>query len=257
MKPALLIDLDDTLIVEGQAAAAAFAATARFAAVVHDLDPAALTAAVRTRARELFRGFELYPYCDRVGISSSEAMWCRFDGDGEETAALRAWMPEYRREAWARALADQGVVDGGLAEELGDLFGRERRRRHANEPGAEACLRELRATHALALVTNGASSLQREKLEASGLEPCFDAVIVSGELGTGKPDPAIFHHALEQLDHDGAQAVMVGDNLRRDVEGALAAGLRAVWVDREGAGGAPEGVPAIRTIAELPTTLRA
>ena len=47
-------------------------------------------------------------------------------------------------------------------------------------------------------MTNGASCWQREKLEASGLADRFDAVVVSGELGTAKPDPAVYAHALRR-----------------------------------------------------------
>jgi FMN phosphatase YigB (HAD superfamily) len=45
---------------------------------------------------------------------------------------------------------------------------------------------------------NGASCLQREKLATAGLEDYFDTVVVSAELGVGKPDPSIFEHALDQ-----------------------------------------------------------
>ena len=102
-----------------------------------------------------------------------EGLWCRFEGDGDELAGLRRWAPEYRREAWRRALADQGVADDALAEELGERFGTERRARHevfADVPAALAA-----AGVPLALVTNGASCLQREKLAGSGLADRFDA----------------------------------------------------------------------------------
>jgi len=69
---------------------------------------------------------------------------------------------------------------------------------------------------------------------ASGLAGYFSAVVVSGELGAGKPDPAIFRHALREVGCDAEHAVMVGDSLTRDVLGALDAGLRAVWVNRAG-----------------------
>ena len=87
--------------------------------------------------------------------------------------------------------------------ELGERFGIERRAPHEVFADVEAALDELAGEYALALVTNGASCLQREKLAASGLAERFDAVVVSGELGIGKPDPAIFAHALAAL---GAQA---------------------------------------------------
>jgi putative hydrolase of the HAD superfamily len=159
---ALLFDLDDTLMVEERAAVAAFRATARWAAASHDLDPDALAVAARARARELWRGAPTYGYCLRVGISSSEGLWCRYDGGGRETRELRGWSSTYRREAWRLALAEQGVKDQSLAEELGERFPVERRARHEVFPDVDGALRALSAAYILGIVTNGASCLQRE-----------------------------------------------------------------------------------------------
>ena len=240
---AFLFDLDETLVVEEPAAVAAFEATARLAATERPLDVAALAVGARSRARELWYAAPTHPYCRRTGISSWEGLWCQFERDD----ALRAWSPTYRREAWRLALADQGIDDADLAEELGERFGAERRARHDTFSEVEDVLREL--PRPLALVTNGASCLQREKLAASGLE--FEVVVVSEEFGIGKPDPSIFRHALEQLGAD--DGVMVGDSLARDVDGALAAGLQAVWCNRTGEP-RPEGrgdLVEIRTLREL------
>ena len=242
----LLFDLDDTLVVEDAAATAAFAATA---ASVPGVDPVTLAASARLRARELWNAAPTHPYCLRIGISSSEGLWCRF----ETSAELAAWAPEYRREAWARALADHGVDDRELAERLGERFGEERRARHELIPGVEAVLDALGAEHRLALVTNGASCLQREKLAASGLAGRFEAAVVSEDHGAGKPDPAPFRAALDALGGDPADAWMIGDSLERDVHGAVAAGLRAVWLNPEGRPGA--FAPQIRSLDELPALL--
>jgi HAD superfamily hydrolase (TIGR01509 family) len=122
---------------------------------------------------------------------------------------------------------------------------------------AASALTSLGQSHALALVTNGASCLQREKLAASGLGEHFDAVVVSGDVGAGKPDAAIFRHALAALDASAGEAVMIGDNLERDVDGAIAAGLEAVWINRRG-DPRPEDrrrVVEIATLAELSAAL--
>jgi putative hydrolase of the HAD superfamily len=255
---AVLFDLDDTLMVEEPAAVETFAATARAAAERHDLDAAALAIGGRARARELWWAGPSHPYCRRVGISSWEGLWCRFEGDAPDMGALRAWAPAYRREAWRLALADQGIDDAALAQELGERFGVERRARHRTHADARPALDALAGEHLLAVVTNGASCLQREKLAASGLAERFHAVVVSGDLGAGKPDAAVFAHALDALGARADEAVMVGDSLERDVEGALAAGLRAVWVNRDGraAGAAPPaGVVEVRDLRELPRAL--
>ncbi len=258
MTSAVLFDLDDTLVVEEPAAAASFRATADAAAARHDLDPEALARGARARARELWRAGPHYDYCEgRIGMSSWEALWCRWEGETAEMRAVREWSPGYRREAWRLALADQGVADDRTAQELAERFAVERRRRHEPFPDARPALEALRRTHALALVTNGASCLQREKLAGSGLaEVDFGAVVVSGDLGTGKPGRAIFAHTLERLGVDADRAVMVGDSLARDVEGAEAAGIRGIWLNRAGARPpTPNGHTQISTLAELAVVL--
>jgi putative hydrolase of the HAD superfamily len=247
---AILFDLDDTIVVEEPAAMAAFLATAAAAAERHPLDAPRLAVDARRRARELWRAAPTWSFCRRIGISSWEGLWCRYEGEGEELRALRAWAPDFRREAWRRALADQGVDDEVLAAELGERFGTERRALCETFADAAPTLDALRADHALALVTNGASCLQREKLAASGLADRFDAIVVSGDLGAGKPDPAIFAHALSAVGAEPGEAVMVGDNLEKDVDGALAAGLDAIWLNRDGKERAA-GRPDLREIASL------
>jgi putative hydrolase of the HAD superfamily len=257
MTRALLLDLDDTLIVEEPAAVAAFAATAAVAAERHPLDPRQLALDARASARELWHAAEVCDLGRRIGISSWEALWCRYEGDDAELRAMRTWAPGFRREAWRAALERQGVEDGELAVELGERFGEERRARHETFEDAAPVLDALRGDYRLALVTNGASCLQREKLVASGLADRFEVVVVSGELGTAKPDPAVYAHALSELGAEPGDAVMVGDSLRNDVDGALAAGLGAVWLNRDGTQ-RPADRPDLREIAglgELPAAL--
>jgi putative hydrolase of the HAD superfamily len=252
VRDAVLFDLDDTLIVEDAAAAATFRATA---VAADGLDAGRLAADARECARDLWRATPVHDYCLRVGISSSEGLWCRFEGEEPSTSWLRAWAPEYRRETWARALARQGVRDDALAEELGERFAAGRRTRHEVFADAEPVLAELSESHALALVTNGAACLQREKLAASGFAGYFPVVVVSADVGVGKPDAAVFRHALTELGCDAGRAVMVGDSYDRDIQGALAAGLGAVWLNRDGHT-SPDPTAEITTLAALPAAIR-
>jgi putative hydrolase of the HAD superfamily len=143
------------------------------------------------------------------------------------------------------------VHDDDLAEQLGGLFGIERRRRHEVFPDVLGVLATARQSHRLGVLTNGASCLQREKLDASGLAHFFDAVVVSGDLGVGKPNPDAFHHVLTALDGDAREATMVGDSMTRDVDGAITAGLHAIWLNRLG-----RPRPAARPdVTEIPTLI--
>jgi HAD superfamily hydrolase (TIGR01662 family) len=85
----------------------------------------------------------------------------------------------------------------------------------------------------------------------------ISAAVSSADHGYMKPHPSIFLSALAELDVAPRDAVMIGDSLRHDVEGALNIGMRAVWLHR-GDSAAPTytsvqdtSVPVIRSLREL------
>jgi putative hydrolase of the HAD superfamily len=82
----------------------------------------------------------------------------------------------------------------------------------------------------LALVSNSEGTVEA-LLDRLDLSRYFHAVVDSWHLGVTKPDPEIFRHALERLGVTAADAVMVGDSLKADVGGAMAAGMQAVLID--------------------------
>jgi putative hydrolase of the HAD superfamily len=70
-------------------------------------------------------------------------------------------------------------------------------------------------------------------LDALRLRSYFDSIHISTEAGAAKPDPAIFRAALADNGLQPAQALHVGDSFSADVQGAEAAGIKAVWLTRD------------------------
>jgi putative hydrolase of the HAD superfamily len=92
-------------------------------------------------------------------------------------------------------------------------------------------LGELRAARLLiGVVSNGIRDLT-EFVAHHRLE--VDAIVDSRSHGRVKPHPTIFQAVLDLLAVDAVDAVMVGDSLEEDVEGARALGMRAILIDRE------------------------
>jgi putative hydrolase of the HAD superfamily len=237
---AIVFDLDDTLMPEIEAIQAAFRASCATAFASDPTAAASLVDRILARARELWRAADTNAYCQCVGISSWEGLWGEFADRAGTSRLLRAWQPQYRALAWRRALVDIGVSDLKLAAQLAEAFAREARARLAPYSGAIDAVRAARESCPVALLTNGESSIQREKIAAAGFGDAFDAILVSGDIDTGKPDPAPFRHILAQLGTRAADAVMVGNSLTSDVLGAQRVGMRAVWVG----GNIPAGFPA-------------
>jgi putative hydrolase of the HAD superfamily len=88
------------------------------------------------------------------------------------------------------------------------------------------------------------------------LEGLFDVTVSSIEHGYMKPHRSIFEAALKGVDVPAADAVMVGDSLTQDVDGARRLGMRGVLVARSGPPvAAPHDVPVIQSLRELPPLL--
>ena len=102
----------------------------------------------------------------------------------------------------------------------------------------------------IGLVSNSARDV-REFAQHHGLD--VDAGISSFHHGRTKPHASIFRAVLDLLEVDPPEAVMVGDTIADDIEGALALGMRAILLDREGAH--PDFERRIETLNELPRAL--
>lgn len=76
--------------------------------------------------------------------------------------------------------------------------------------------------------------LWRRELRRLGLADTVDAVVFCGDVGWRKPAPDIFHHALRKLGCRAAECAFIGDDLRWDIEGSAAVGIRPILIDRDG-----------------------
>ena len=81
------------------------------------------------------------------------------------------------------------------------------------------------------LISNLASPYKRP-VKDLGLEKYFDVIVFSCDEGVAKPDASIYKFALEQLGSSSAEALMIGDSYRSDVEGALTVGMTGVQLVR-------------------------
>lgn len=77
--------------------------------------------------------------------------------------------------------------------------------------------------------TNMTASIQFQKLERLGLLPLVDFVVSSEEAGAEKPEPAFFKQCIKKAGCGCGECLFVGDSLKKDVQGAVLAGMQAVW----------------------------
>lgn len=99
---------------------------------------------------------------------------------------------------------------------------------------ASNCLTILSSRFLLGIITNGNSIQQRSKLRRCNIERFFTHIMISEEVGVSKPNPEIFRIACEHLKTAPGQCIFIGDHYEQDVQGALAAGLKPIWLTRKG-----------------------
>lgn len=112
------------------------------------------------------------------------------------------------------------------------------------------CLDRLKV-HTLGIISNGKLTEQSQKLERMGLAGRFATVVISDEVGIGKPDSRIFLEACRRLGVKPADCVYVGDDWNNDVIGSRAVGMTPVWLNRKKLPIPDPAVPTIQTLDDL------
>jgi putative hydrolase of the HAD superfamily len=218
---AVLFDVDFTLVTPGpELGSAAYLALGEAHGLRLD---EALYAGARVAAIE---DLERHPELDH-----DEAIWVRFTED------------------IVRGMGGSGPEVGAIAREIVDRW--EHARHFELYDDVLPVLAELRARRLrLGLVSNTSRDLAAFVRHFS-LD--VDAWVSSGSYGKVKPSPQIFAAALELVGVKADEAVMVGDSVEDDIEGAIACGMRAILLDR--AGRYPERRDRIESLRELPALL--
>ena len=112
------------------------------------------------------------------------------------------------------------------------------------------CLDRLQG-HQLGIITNGKLTEQSHKLERMGLAGRFSVVVISEEVGVGKPDSGVFLEACRRIGAQPADCVYIGDAWENDVIGSRAVGMTPIWLNREKLPVPDPSVPVIQTLDDL------
>ena len=234
---AILFDLDDTILAAyGRPELAWSTVIAEFAPLLSPLSNSEVLTAV---------------------LATASSFW----SDPERHREWRLKIRDARREIVARTFSElarrgENVPSAEVQTRFADRFSDYRNENLRLFPDSHAVIDALRANGVkLALITNGASEHQREKIARFELEHRFHHIQIEGEHGFGKPEPRAYLHAMETLGVEARETWIVGDNLEWEVTAPQKLGIHAIWYDPHGSG-VPEGSVArpdrvVRTLSEL------
>lgn len=158
---------------------------------------------------------------------------------------LSAVRREFIRAVLTEAGEDPALTDGGY-----EVFFAERQRVDLYDDALHA-LAFLSARHPVVALSNGNADLR-----AIGIDRFFRASVSAREFGAAKPDPRIFHAAAQAARVVPHEVLHVGDDAALDAQGALGAGMQAVWINRTGAAWPHEGAAPHATVDSLTALCR-
>jgi len=117
-------------------------------------------------------------------------------------------------------------------------------------PESHQELKSARARGLSVAVVSNCDSRLLPILRELGIEELVDSVVYSTGCGAAKPDERIFNHAMETLGSTPETTLHVGDNLHADYHGATAAGMTAVYLNRQGSA-VEDGIATVGHLGEL------
>lgn len=177
----------------------------------------------------------------------------------EAERGLRAGAPSFTRAYTATFVAmlqkrgfDASPEDEGWFHEAYFACHRARVRLMPDASKVLAAVRELRVH--VGLISDIDKPMLEDHLDFLGLRQAFDSVTCSESARALKPDGRVFAFALRQAGCQPGESLMVGDSLERDVDGALAAGMHAILVDRHNA--RVTDAPRLRNLKGVPKLAR-
>lgn len=116
--------------------------------------------------------------------------------------------------------------------------------------GAIEVLDYLKSKYKLHIITNGIADVQDKKINNASLSGYFSTITNSELAGVKKPNSSIFDFAINLARTSKENSIMIGDNLDADINGALNAGLDAIFFNEKKIA-FPENIKQINHLLEL------
>ena len=191
-------------------------------------------AAAEVAFERIYEKYEL----EKLGIPSAhefhevyhplnEQLWVLYRAD-------QITKDELNRTRFLKPLENYGIHDTALADHLSEDYVYWSPRIVRLVPGTMELLDYLKPKYHLHLITNGFQEVQHTKLSGSGMEPYFETLTVSEEVGVKKPNPEIFLYALRKANATAQESIVIGDEMAVDIDGARAVGIDQIFFNPSG-----------------------
>lgn len=228
MKSTVLFDLDDTLLWDAKSVEVALKKTCTQLAPAH---ADTLYQSIREEAPRVYQTYSFYEFTQKIGINPFEGLWGTFPDEQFHFPSMGEQIRAYQIQAWEQALQKSGF-DPDIASDAVTTFTEFRKSHPYFYEETLEVLQKVSEQYTIGIVTNGAPSLQNMKFDLSPeLKSFAQTIVISGEVGIGKPDAVPFEEALRRLSVKPRDVWMIGDNVNTDIRGAEQLNIETIWIN--------------------------
>lgn len=177
---------------------------------------------------------ELYSLLDwGRGYSSFDVFWELYSPFNEHQWALYRdgiiSKQELMYTRFARVLEPLGIGSEEEIAEINTMFLQKTSTMSGVVDGAFSLLEYLKSFYKVVVLSNGFREVQRSKMNAAGITPYIDHLILSEDAECSKPDKRIFDYAFSVTNSRAKETVMIGDSWDADIVGAQNARIPSIW----------------------------
>lgn len=158
---------------------------------------------------------------------------------------------QLRHERFRMLLRDYDILDRKLVGEISRYYMNTSPARTSLLPHTIEILEYLEPDYGLYVVSNGFYDVQLTKMKNSGISRYFRKLFTSDRVGSAKPDPQFFNHAVKSVNAKKTESLVVGDDAETDIRGAQNARIDQVYFNPEGKASSVEATYEIKDLIEM------
>jgi putative hydrolase of the HAD superfamily len=178
---------------------------------------------------------ELYEHyrLDTLGLNSCQAFIDRYTDNNQllwaEYHMGRINKETLRAERFSKTFIELGVAPESVPQQFEADYVKFSPKKTNLFEGSEKVLAYLQKKYRLHIISNGFKETTLMKMDLCNLNPYFDNVIISEDVGANKPDRIIFEYALAKAGAKKEESIMIGDSIEADIRGAQEFGMKAIF----------------------------
>ncbi|MDO5656365.1 MAG: YjjG family noncanonical pyrimidine nucleotidase [Flavobacteriaceae bacterium] len=158
---------------------------------------------------------------------------------------------ELRKRRFRDPFSHFDIQNDALADEWEEIYLTRMGKMNGIVEGAVELLQYLEPKYHLHIITNGFIEVSSAKIENSALNGYFQTLTCADELNLRKPDPRIFHLAMEKSQAKNSESLIIGDDWIADIIGGIGVGWQAIFFDTLRANNQMPKVPNVKKLQEI------